>query len=166
MKGVVVAAASPTSPDELALLASHLDFARATSPPEDVHALDVEGLSAEGVSFFSARSEGQLVGIGALKKLEAGHAEIKSMHVARTARGRGVGRILLGHLLQVASEKGCLRVSLETGPSAEFAAARALYAAAGFRLCEPFGDYVSSPHSTFMTLVLGHDGGGAGGQPT
>lgn len=155
MNELVIAADSPTAPDVAALLARHLAFARDTSPPEDVHALDADGLQSETVSFFSVRSGGELLGIGALKQLAAGHVEIKSMHTAQGARGRGVGRAMLAHLLGVACSRGCGRVSLETGSVEEFAAARALYAAAGFVPCEPFADYGSSRHSTFMTLELG-----------
>ena len=35
-----------------------------------------------------------------------------------------------------------------------FAPAHALYASAGFEICEPFADYGESPNSIFMTLDL------------
>lgn len=76
------------------------------------------------------------------------------MHTAIGARGRGLGRAMLVHLLDLARSRGCTRVSLETGTTEAFAPARALYAAAGFRPCEPFGDYRPSPHSVCMTLAL------------
>jgi putative acetyltransferase len=82
------------------------------------------------------------------------HAEIKSMHTAQAARGRGLGRAMLRHLLGVARERGVRRVSLETGTVPPFAPARALYASAGFRPCGPFGDYQPMDTSTFMTLDL------------
>jgi putative acetyltransferase len=76
------------------------------------------------------------------------------MHTAQAARGRGIGRAMLDHLIGVARERGCLRVSLETGSMDAFAPARSLYANAGFRPCGPFGDYRPSRTSTFMTLSL------------
>lgn len=137
-----------------ALLERHLEFARRHSPPEDVHALDTVGLTAQTISFFSARADGRLLGIGALQQLDGHHAEIKSMHTAEAARARGVGRAMLEHLLAEARARGCRRVSLETGSMAAFEPARALYASAGFLPCEPFEGYSVSRHSTYLTLEL------------
>ncbi len=151
----MIAIDDPLASDVRALLAGHLTWARAQSPPEDAHALDVDGLLDPQVTLFSYRRDGRLLGVGALKMLDAGHAEVKSMHTAAAARGQGVGRALLSHLLAVARARGVTRVSLETGSMAAFAPARALYASAGFSLCEPFGGYRHSSNSTYMTLVLG-----------
>ena len=76
------------------------------------------------------------------------------MHTAAAARGRGVGRAMLDHLLGVARAEGVRRVSLETGTMAEFAPARALYESAGFTACGPFADYRPSVDNCFMTLLL------------
>lgn len=154
MDAFIVGVDHPESAGVRALLDRHLAFATEHSPPEDVHALDIQGLLAENVSFFSIREHGLLLGIGALKQLDRIHAEIKSMHTADEARGRGVGRAMIDHLLDVARARGCLRVSLETGSMAAFAPARALYASAGFATCEAFGEYGPSPNSVFMTLEL------------
>lgn len=144
----------PRTPDVVALLETHLAFARATSPPEDVHALDVDGLASDDVTFFALRDSGTLLGVGALRELDTTHGEIKSMHTAQIARGNGVGRTILEHLLAAAVSRGYSRVSLETGTMDEFAAARALYARAGFEDCPPFADYFDSPNSVCMTLEL------------
>jgi putative acetyltransferase len=144
----------PRAPDVRELLGRHLAFADLHSPPEDVHALDIEGLLDPAVTFFSYRSDGELLGVGALKQLDAQHAEVKSMHTTPAARGAGVGRAMLEHLMRVARDRGIQRLSLETGSMEAFAPARSLYARAGFIECEPFGDYVPSPYSTFMTLPL------------
>jgi putative acetyltransferase len=132
----------------------HHAFAKRHSPPEDVHALDLAGLLAENVSFFSIREDGELLGVGALKQLDELHAELKSMHTAEAARGRGVGRAMVDHLVGIARSRGCHRVSLETGSMEAFAPARALYASAGFETCEPFAGYRPSPNSVCMTLEL------------
>jgi putative acetyltransferase len=150
----VITADSPLAADVRGLLCRHLAFTTATSPPEDMHALDADRLLDPAVEFFSFRRDGVLLGVGALKRLDGEHAEVKSMHTAEAARGGGIGRSMLEHLLAVARERGCRRVSLETGSMAEFAPARALYASAGFAPCEPFADYRPSPNSTFMTLAL------------
>jgi putative acetyltransferase len=139
----------------LALLRAHWAFAQENTPPEDVHALDLAGLLDPSVTFFSARRGAELVGIGALKRLDASHVELKSMHTVATARGGGVGRAMVEHLLAFAQEQGYARVSLETGAMESFAPARALYARAGFVECEPFGAYVPSRNSMFMTRAVG-----------
>jgi putative acetyltransferase len=141
----------PHADDVRELLQRHLAFARATTPPEDVHALEVDELLDPSVTFFSCRVDGELLGVAALKRLDDRHAEIKSMHTVEAARGRGVGRALVDHLLRVAGERGYARVSLETGAGPEFAPARSLYASAGFAPCGPFADYPSSPNSAYMT---------------
>lgn len=144
----------PRNPDVLGLLERHLEFARRVTPAEDVHALDLDGLLDPGVTFFSLRDKDTLLGIGAIKKLDDTHMELKSIHTAEEARGNGVGRRVVEHLLGVARERGATRVSLETGSMEEFAASRALYSRLGFVSCEPFGDYSPSRNSTFMTLEL------------
>ena len=144
----------PDADDVRRLLAAHLGFAHEHSPPEDVYALDTDGLRAPDITFFSARADGELLAVGALRQLDRTHAEIKSMHTLPAARGRGVGRAMLDHLLALARSRGCTRVSLETGTMAAFDAARALYASAGFVPCEPFGGYRRSPNSVCMTLRL------------
>lgn len=149
-----IAIDDPCADDVRALLVGHLSWARAQTPPEDAHALDVDGLLDPGVTLFSYRRDGRLLGVGALKMLDPQHAEVKSMHTAAAARGQGVARALLEHLLAVARARGVTRVSLETGSMAVFAPARALYASAGFELCEPFAGYRHSPNSTYMTLEL------------
>ena len=144
----------PRAADVRALLALHLTFARAQTPPEDAHAMDVDGLLDPAVTFFGYRATGVLLAVGALKRLDREHAEIKSMHTAQAARGRGLGRMMLDHLIAVARERGYRRLSLETGSMTAFAPARTLYASAGFELCQPFADYRMSPNSTYMTLEL------------
>lgn len=154
MAPIVIARDDPRVADVLALLERHLAFAQATSPPEDVHALDLGGLLDPALTLFSARRGARLLAIGALKVLDGTHAELKSMHTAEEARRQGVGRAMLDHLVGVARDRGCLQVSLETGSMEAFAAARALYASAGFSACGPFGGYWPSPNSTYLTLRL------------
>jgi putative acetyltransferase len=144
----------PRNEDVRALLARHLAFAGLHTPPEDVHALDVDGLLDPSVTFFSFRRDGELLGVAALKQLDDHHGEVKSMHTVQAARGRGIGRALLDHLLEVARARGYRRVSLETGSMEAFAPARSLYTSAGFTPCGHFGDYDPSRNSTFMTLAV------------
>lgn len=154
MRDGEIAVDDPRSADIRELLERHLTFARTHTPPRDVHALDIDGLLDPAVVFYSYRLDGRLLGVGALKQLDLRHAELKSMHTAAEARGRGVGRAMLNHLIAVARDRGCHRVSLETGTMAAFNPARALYASAGFEPSGPFADYLPSPSNTFMTLSL------------
>ena len=151
---LVIASDDPGVEDVRLLLERHLEFARAGSPPEHVHALDIESLRDPAVSFFSARREGELLGVGALKRLDAVHVEIKSMHTSVEARRRGVGRAMVDHLLAVAADQHYRRVSLETGTADDFAPARSMYLKLGFLPCEPFGIYTVNPYSVCMTLEL------------
>lgn len=151
---VVIAVDDPCAPDVGGLLERHLSFNREVTPPEGVHALDVERLVDPAVTFVSARVDGALAGVGALRHLDHTHAELKSMHTAAAMRGRGVARAVLDHLIALAAERGYHRVSLETGNMDAFAPARRLYASAGFEVCPPFGDYFGSSTSTCMTRCV------------
>jgi putative acetyltransferase len=144
----------PHSQDVVSLLQRHLDFARSITPPEDVHALDLEGLSGPDITFVSLRDGGRLLGIGAIKQLDPIHVELKSIHTAEEARGKGVGRAIVEHLIGLARERGAGRVSLETGSMDEFAPSRSLYSRVGFVECGPFAEYVPSRNSTYMTMEL------------
>jgi putative acetyltransferase len=155
-----IARDDPRNDDIRALLDRHHAFAHLHSPPEDVHALDVDRLVDPAITFLSLRVDGDLVGVAALKELDATHGEVKSMHVAEEQRGTGAGRALLDQVLATARQRGYRRVSLETGSMAAFAPARALYESVGFRTCGPFDGYVESPHSAFLTLELDDDGAG------
>lgn len=144
----------PGANDIVTLLEHHLRMARASSPPCQAHALDLSGLRHRAITFVTAREAGALRAIGALRELDARHGELKSMHTAEAARGRGVGMAMLQHLLAMAEARGMQRVSLETGNSAYFAAARRIYERAGFRACAPFADYAANSFSVCMTLQL------------
>jgi putative acetyltransferase len=150
----IIAIEDPRGADIRGLLRRHLERMASLSPPENVFALDVEGLLDPAVTFYSCRRDGELVAVGALKQLDAGHGELKSMHTVLAARGTGIGRAMLTHLIGVARDRGYGRLSLETGSMDGFIAARSLYASAGFTECGPFADYPATEHSTFMSLEL------------
>jgi putative acetyltransferase len=154
-----IAPADPRTPDVRALLERHLAFARETTPAGGVHALDVDGLLDPHVTLFAFRRDGELLAVGAVKMLDAQHAELKSMHTRESARGQGIGRAMVDHLVGFAREQGVNRVSLETGNFDAFAAARSLYASAGFEPCPPFGEYIGSATSACMTRRFGAGGG-------
>jgi putative acetyltransferase len=141
-------------PDVLALLREHLQGMANHSPPESIHALDVEGLKAPGITFWTMRDGSEVLGCIALKRLDERHGEIKSMRTASAHLRKGVGAALLEHLVAEARRRGYERLSLETGSGPGFEAAHTLYRKFGFVECGPFADYREDPFSRFMTAVL------------
>jgi putative acetyltransferase len=143
-----------SGPEIRELLEEHLQQMHRQSPPESVHALDLEGLRQPDITFWTVWDDGQLLGCGALKELDTGHGEIKSMRTSETHRRRGVGRAVVEHILAVARSRGYSRLSLETGSQKAFEPARRLYEGFGFVYCTPFGDYTLDPNSVYMTRTL------------
>ena len=136
------------------LLQEHLRGMRQNSPPESVHALDLEGLRKPEITFWSVWEGAELLGCGALKQLDPRHGEIKSMRTAAAHLRRGVAARLLQHILEEARRRSYRRLSLETGSGPAFAAAHSLYTRFGFRSCGPFADYAAAPFSVFLTREL------------
>jgi putative acetyltransferase len=141
-------------PEIRKLLQEHLDSMYQLSPPESVHALDLDALREPDITFWTVWEGSELLGCGALKELDKRHGEIKSMRTADAHRRKGVAKYLLQHILAVANDRGYERLSLETGSMQAFQPARELYAGFGFSYCGPFADYVLDPNSSFMTLDL------------
>ena len=124
------------------------------SPPESVHALDLEKLRKPGITFWSAWEGALLLGCGALKELDCSHGEVKSMRTPTALRRKGAGRAILAHLIEVARSRSYERLSLETGSQEAFEPAQRLYESFGFARCGPFGEYREDPNSVFMTMRL------------
>ncbi|MDU2242449.1 MAG: GNAT family N-acetyltransferase [Paenibacillus sp.] len=143
-----------SGPEIRAFIGEHLANMAETSPPESIHALNVDGLKKSDVTFWSAWIDGELVGCGALKELDGEHGEVKSMRTSIPHRGKGVARQVLAYLLEEAARRGYRRVSLETGSMEAFVPARRLYESFGFTYCEPFADYAEDPNSVFMTKAI------------
>jgi putative acetyltransferase len=141
-------------PAVVALLRDHLAQLRSITPPESTHALDLDGLRAPGVRFFTADDDGEVVGCAALAPLDDHHVELKSMRTAAHRVRQGVAARLVVFVLDEARTAGFTRMSLETGSDEFFAPARALYARHGFVPCPPFGGYRPDPLSTFLTREL------------
>ncbi len=141
-------------PEVHALLDEHLQSMYALSPPESVHALDLDKLRHPDITFWSAWESRLLLGCGALKQLDPAHGEVKSMRTPDSHRRRGAGRAILAHIIEVAKSRGYERLSLETGSMEAFRPAQRLYESFGFTYCGPFGEYVEDPNSVFMSLRL------------
>lgn len=153
-RSVIIQVESPKRPDVGRLLREHLEEMGIHSPPESIHALDIEGLCSPAITFWTAREEEELLGCGALLELDERHGEIKSMRTVGRYLRRGVASAILHRILLEAAQRSYVRLSLETGSMAAFAPARALYARFGFVFCEPFANYVPDPNSVFMTRTL------------
>jgi putative acetyltransferase len=151
---VVIAEEHPLTPDLSLLFERHTADMHADTPPESIHMMDKGALADPGIRFFVLRDGVQPLAMGAFKRIDPAHAEIKSMHVLTEARGRGLSKAMLDHLLAEAAKDGFTRLSLETGVQPTFIAARALYARAGFVICGPFEGYRDDPNSVFMTKAL------------
>jgi putative acetyltransferase len=137
-----------------ALLREHLAHMHELSPPESVHALDLDKLRGPDIAFWTVWEGDTLLGCGALKEIAAGHGEVKSMRTPATLRRRGAARAVLSHIIAEARRRGYRRLSLETGSQPAFVPAQSLYRSFGFRFCGPFADYRIDPNSVFMTLEL------------
>jgi putative acetyltransferase len=137
-----------------ALLKEHLAAMHTFSPPESVHALDLNALRHSTITFWTAWDSEELLGCGALKQLSPKHGELKSMRTSQAHLHKGVARGLLRHIESAARANGMERLSLETGSHAPFAAAQKLYASEGFLPCGPFADYAPDPYSLFMTKLF------------
>ena len=143
-----------SGPEIARFLTEHVAQMRSLTPLESKHALDLDGLRAPGITFWSVLEGDSLVGCGAIKRLAAGHAELKSMRTRPTRQRSGVASQLMEHIIGEATRMGFTRLSLETGSAEFFLPARKLYEKFGFRCCAPFADYRPDPNSTFMTRVL------------
>lgn len=141
-------------PDVIALLREHLQGMADHSPPESIHALDIEGLKAPDITFWALRDGDELLGCIALKQLDDAHGEIKSMRTSSSHLRKGVGAVLLKHVIGEARRRSYVRLSLETGSGPGFEAAHALFDRFGFVQCGPFADYDDDPFSRFRTLEL------------
>jgi putative acetyltransferase len=141
-------------PEIQALIAEHLRGMQAITPAESVHAPDLAALRRPDITFWSAWEGNELLGCGALKELEPGHGEIKSMRTVVKHLRTGVAAAMLEHILAEARRRSYRRLSLETGAPEEFLPARTLYSRFGFGECGPFAGYGPDPNSVFMTREL------------
>ena len=143
----------PADQPEVIRLIDELDaYQKPLYPPECHFGIDIAALSQVNVLFAVARDDGgEAVGCGAVV-LNAGYGELKRMFTLPACRGRGVAQTLLGFLEQVAIERGCTRMTLETGIYQE--QALTFYGRAGYARRGPFGDYPDDPFSVFMEKVL------------
>ncbi len=155
MTDVRIEQIDPSESDVAQLVREHLADMYAASPPESVHALSTDALAQPDMTVWGARdAQGELLGMVALKQLNALEGELKSMRTTAAVRGLGLGRALLQHAIAEARARAYERLLLETGSEDFSIPARQLYASEGFQERSPFGDYAADPNSVFMQLEL------------
>lgn len=138
----------------IAMLRHHYEENRAVTPPESCHVLDISAMQVPELSFWTVWKGEDLLGMGALKRMNASDGEVKSMRTRANALRRGVANAVLTHIIAEARSAGLERLYLETGSFEYFRPARELYTRHGFVECAPFGEYQPDPLSTFMVLDL------------
>ncbi|MEH7086616.1 GNAT family N-acetyltransferase [Neobacillus drentensis] len=143
-----------TGADVAKLIGEHLHNMKQNSPPESIHALNLDQLQKPEITFWCAWEGKELLGCGALKELDHQHGEIKSMRTSSFHLRKGVAKQMLQHIVEEAKQRGYNRLSLETGSMDAFEPARRLYASFGFSYCQPFSDYTDDPNSVFMSKEL------------
>ena len=151
---IVITAEKSLNEELSRVLQAHWLFCTSSTPIENVYALDASKLFLPGITVFGARINGELVGVGAIRKIDAQHAELKSMHTLAKSRGSGVGRAMVAHIEDFARSSGIERMSLETGTNEAFKPARELYMSLGYNSCDAFGDYVLSEDNMCMTKMI------------
>ncbi|KMJ59888.1 hypothetical protein AB685_03275 [Bacillus sp. LL01] len=143
-----------TDPVVITFVEEHMKNLNLLSPPESNHYLDLDALRKPDVTFWSAWEDGEIVGCGALKELDAQTGEVKSMRTSSLHLRKGVGRQILQYIINAAKERGYQRLYLETGSLDAFLPAQKLYESYGFEYCEPFANYIEDPNCVFMMKKL------------
>ena len=144
-------------PEVHKLLTEHFIELRAASPEGSAHVLDIPGLKVPSIKFWSLYNNDQLMGCGALKFLDKGHGEFKSIRIHDNFRKKGHGTIVINHLISEAKKLDIERLSIETGAGDFFIPARKLFKSCGFEPCEPFAHYKEDINSVYLTKLIATD---------
>ncbi len=142
------------NPEVNALLKKHFVELRSVSPAGSTHVLDIAGLKDNTIKFWSLWENNEIIGCGALKFLEKGHGEFKSIRVADNFRKKGIGEKIINHLILEAKKLNIVKLSVETGAGNFFQPARKLFNKFGFKECPPFAHYKEDPNSCYYTLKI------------
>tara|TARA_B100001063_G_scaffold214401_1_gene214603 strand:+ start:280 stop:747 length:468 start_codon:yes stop_codon:yes gene_type:complete len=145
------------NPEVNELLTKHFIELRAASPEGSAHVLDIPGLKIPSIKFWSLWENEKLFGCGALKFLEIGHGEFKSIRVHDSFRNKGNGIKVIKHLIEEAKKLNIKRLSIETGAGDFFIPARKLFNKCHFLPCEPFAHYKLDKNSIYLTKQIDND---------
>ncbi len=144
-------------PEVHKLLTKHFIELRKASPEGSAHVLDIPGLKVSSIKFWSLWEDDKLMGCGALKFLDKGHGEFKSIRVHDVYRGKGNGIKVIKHLIEEAKKLDIKRISIETGAGKFFEPARKLFQKCNFKPCEPFAHYKKDLNSLYLTKLIDND---------
>jgi len=145
------------NPEVNKLLTKHFIELRAASPEGSAHVLDIPGLRDPSIKFWSLWENEKIFGCGALKFLDEGHGEFKSIRVHDNFRNKGNGIKVIEHLIDEAKKLNIRRISLETGAGKFFDPARKLFKRCDFTTCEPFAHYKEDVNSLYLTKLINND---------
>ena len=151
---MVVETADLDDPEVADLVRFHHTEMQRNSPPDMCFPLDLDGLRDPRVTLLSARQDGRVAAIGAMKRLDNERVEIKSMRTHPDFLRRGLAAVLLDAIVERASAQGFSILSLETGSGPHFDAALALYRRRGFENGEAFADYANTEFNQCLHLPL------------
>ena len=145
------------NPEVNELLTKHFVELRAASPEGSAHVLDIPGLKIPSIKFWSLWENEKLFGCGALKFLEKGHGEFKSIRVHDNFKKKGNGIKVINHLIEEAKKLDIKKLSIETGAGDFFIPARKLFNKCNFLPCEPFAHYKLDKNSIYLTKQIDND---------
>jgi putative acetyltransferase len=145
------------NPEVNELLTKHFIELRAASPEGSAHVLDIPGLKIPSIKFWSLWENEKLFGCGALKFLEKGHGEFKSIRVHDNFKKKGNGIKIINHLIEEAKKLDIKKLSIETGAGDFFIPARKLFNKCNFLPCEPFAHYKLDKNSIYLTKQIDND---------
>ena len=141
-------------PEVNELLIKHFIELRSASPEGSAHVLDINGLKVPSIKFWSLWENQNLMGCGALKFLDKGHGEFKSIRIHDDFRKKGNGINVINHLINEAKKLNISRLSIETGAGDFFIPARKLFKQCGFEPCKPFAHYKDDINSVYLTKLI------------
>ena len=136
------------------LLSKHFVELRAASPEGSAHVLDITGLKVSSIKFWSLWQDENLIGCGALKFLDEGHGELKSIRIHDNFRNKGYGINVINHLINEAKKLKIKKLSIETGAGDFFLPARKLFKKCKFEECQPFAHYKEDVNSVYLTKII------------
>lgn len=153
-KNIIYQPISPLREDVRYLITQLNQHHLSHCPPDVCHLAQAEQLVEMDCVMVGAFDESVLCGMGAVKFFDD-YAKITRMFVLDEYRGNRIGNTILTKLIELVKERKLPVVKLET--SEKFKAAVKLYRLNGFKVCVPFGEYVSSAQNLYMqkTILLG-----------
>lgn len=104
-----------------------------------------------GGMFLVALNGEQVIGSGALRRLDDETAELKRMWLLEAYHGQGIGYLLIQQLINFARQNGYVRIRLQTSP--EQMRALAFYRKIGFYEIPSYNDELDEISMELMVLT-------------